>query len=122
MHSKKKRHRRKKPYINSPFSRVSSTQAKFISVDKNYHEGTVDDKNEEDSEKIDEIYKIFFARLMKIFILKSDNFKSINISEADLDRKLLETSNTYYDFDEFIYNVSSYTKIVLLHFQPFSRN
>ncbi|CAG9788406.1 unnamed protein product [Diatraea saccharalis] len=52
-----------------------------------------------DDERTSLAYKLFYAELMKIFVIETGNFTSSNIDEPKLDQKILTTSKEYYSLD-----------------------
>jgi hypothetical protein len=106
MHSEKTRHnnQRGKKYFLSPFLNVlneSFTNMRNV--------GSSESK-EDDEEKTALIHRLFYAELMKLFIIESGKVKSSKVNETELDQKILVTANDYHAFYSDLYIVSSFNQ------------
>lgn len=64
------------------------------------------DKSNDDDEKRAQIHKIFYAELIKLFVIESDGIKKSKLSEVELDQNIILTSEEYYNRNNDIYDVS----------------
>lgn len=64
------------------------------------------DKSNDDDEKRAQIHKIFYAELIKLFVIESDSIKKSKLSEVELDQNIILTSEEYYNRNNDIYDVS----------------
>ncbi|CAG5043616.1 unnamed protein product [Parnassius apollo] len=107
MHNEKKRHTgRKNVHILLMLKTILTHKRSFFTFTKTYE---YDSKatNDNDDERIAQIYKLFYAQLIKLFILESENGKDSKLSEEELDQQLLKTADAYYNFNENIYELEA---------------
>lgn len=101
MHNEKKRHNSKeRKYFKPP------TEREFDETFYAYNEPQAKSKkDDEEEEKINQIYKLFYAELMKLFVIESGSLKPVNVIEPDLDQKLLNASGEFYSMHNDMYEV-----------------
>ncbi|CAK1582999.1 unnamed protein product [Parnassius mnemosyne] len=109
MHNEKKRHTGKKTmkHANIPILKTILTHKRSFFIFKKKYEYDSKATNDNDDERIAQIYKLFYAQLIKLFILESENGKDLKLPEADLDQQLLKTADAYYNFNENIYELEA---------------
>ncbi|KAL4715724.1 hypothetical protein ACJJTC_006303 [Scirpophaga incertulas] len=106
MHNEKKRHnqpRDKKYFIT--YTKNKLFDERFTNIGNNKRSATETDKDEE--EKIAQIYKLFYAELIKLFIIESGKIKATNVNEPELDERIIATANEYYMLYDDIYDLES---------------
>lgn len=59
----------------------------------------------ENDAKTREIYKLFYAELMKLFVLEAGMAKNPNMTDPEVDHNLLQTANDYFDLYNAFYEV-----------------
>lgn len=101
MHNENKKHNRKNGR-SFTFS-TKEIEETIFATNERYSKTKKDD---EDDVKTTHIYKLFYAELMKLFVIESGNLKSSNMNEPELDQKLLTASNEYYSMYNDLYEVN----------------
>ncbi|KAL0829029.1 hypothetical protein ABMA28_003901 [Loxostege sticticalis] len=102
MHNENKKHNRKNGR-SFTFS-TKEIEETIFATNERYSKTKKDD---EDDVKTTHIYKLFYAELMKLFVIESGNLKSSNMNEPELDQKLLTASNEYYSMYNDLYELES---------------
>lgn len=62
------------------------------------------DENKDTEEKIAHIYKLFYAELMKLFVVEVE-LKDSNLTETELDQNIFLSAEEYYKINNDIYQV-----------------
>ncbi|CAG9583046.1 unnamed protein product [Danaus chrysippus] len=96
----KKRHVGRKSILARKKEKHKNTP--FIIGDK-YKKKNVDNNND-DEEKIAHIYKLFYAEMMKLFVLEA-TAKNFSLTEVELDQNIFLTANEYYNMNEDMYDL-----------------
>ncbi|CAK1542937.1 unnamed protein product [Leptosia nina] len=60
-----------------------------------------------DEDKEAEIYKLFYAHLIKMFVLEADGVKKSNLSEVELDRTIFLTADAFYSMSDDMYELEA---------------
>ncbi|RVE42834.1 hypothetical protein evm_012509 [Chilo suppressalis] len=102
MHNEKKRHNGHK---TNSYYRIPTNEEFDESFTVSYNHEKNRDENED--QKRAQAYKLFYAELMKLFVIETGNFTSSNINEIELDQKILATSNEYYNLYNELYELES---------------
>ncbi|KAJ8720050.1 hypothetical protein PYW07_012093 [Mythimna separata] len=99
-HTERKRHngrRNLKDLINF----ITKTTDFLYKIDRR------SDKADVDEEKIAHIHKIFYAELMKLFVLEEDAVNKSKLTELELDQNIIHTADEYYEASTDIYELES---------------
>lgn len=107
-HNERKRHNGRRN-IEAPLTILEET-ANFL-----YHIERRSDKSE-DEDKYAQIHKIFYAELIKLFVIESEGIKPSKLTEVELDQNIILSAEEYYNTNNDIYEVSdnSYKLKILL--------
>lgn len=97
-HTERKRHNGRR-HFNNLITFIRETTDLLYKVERR------SDKSEDDDDKIARIHKIFYAELMKLFVIESDGVKSSKLTEVELDQNIILTANEYYTMNNDIYEV-----------------
>ncbi|XP_047028659.1 endothelin-converting enzyme 2-like isoform X1 [Helicoverpa zea] len=97
-HTERKRHRR---HFNDLKSYIKEA-TDFLS--KMEHKSS---KSDEEDEKVAEILKIFYAELMKLFVLEADGLKSSKLSEIELDQNVILAASEYFETNRDLYDLET---------------
>ncbi|CAH1637040.1 unnamed protein product [Spodoptera littoralis] len=65
------------------------------------------DKSEDLDEKIAQIHKLFYAELMKLFVVEGGGTKNSKLTEVELDENIIEAANEYFEAYSDIYELES---------------
>ncbi|VVD03393.1 unnamed protein product [Leptidea sinapis] len=65
-------------------------------------------KGDEDKEA--EIYKLFYARILKLFVLDSGVMRNSSLSESVLDQNLLQAADTFYTMETDMYELETFNE------------
>lgn len=57
-------------------------------------------------------YKLFYAEMIKLFVIESGAVKNTTLTETELDQHIFLAANNYFDFKSDIYDVSIFFIIV----------
>lgn len=59
-------------------------------------------------DKAAQAYKLLYAEMMKLFVLESGATKDTTLTETELDQHIFLAANEYFDFNNDIYDVSTF--------------
>ncbi|CAB3227830.1 unnamed protein product [Arctia plantaginis] len=96
-HNKRKRHNGRKDL--GSLIKIIEESKKFVR-----HMDRRSDKSDDD-EKRAQVHKIFYAELIKLFVIESDNVKKSKLSEVELDQNIILSSEEYYNRNDDIYEL-----------------
>ncbi|CAH0686418.1 unnamed protein product [Spodoptera exigua] len=65
------------------------------------------DKSEDLDEKIAQIHKLFYAELMKVFVVEGGGIKDSKLTEVELDENVIAAANEYFETYSDIYELES---------------
>ncbi|XP_075976734.1 M13 family metallopeptidase neprilysin 5 [Anticarsia gemmatalis] len=99
MHNERKRHNGRKSL--QPITSTKET-SNFI-----YHIERRSDKGEEDEDKYAQVHKIFYAELMKLFVIESEGIKDSKLTEVELDQNIILTAEEYYTMHSDVYELEA---------------
>ncbi|KAJ2951400.1 hypothetical protein O0L34_g13545 [Tuta absoluta] len=100
MHNEKKKHTgRRKTWPGNILHRSIFGQEKRRSEEK---EGDTDSLKEKE---VSAIYKLFYAELIKMFVEESGDDKTTTLTPTELDERIIETANDYFDISEDFYDL-----------------
>lgn len=85
--------RKKEKHKNTPFIIDNKNRKKNV------------DNNNDDEEKTAHIYKLFYAEMMKLFVVEA-TAKNFSLTEVELDQNIFLSANEYYNMNEDMYEVS----------------
>lgn len=111
MHNEKKRHNGKKSKRLAIPSKDITSDDLYIFNNEHYFESN---EKASEEERSTQIYKIFYAELIKLYVLESGASDITKISETELDQNIFLSSDEYWTINENLYEVSAinrFTKI-----------
>lgn len=111
MHNEKKRHNGKKSKRLAIPSKDITSDDLYIFNNEHYFESN---EKASEEERSTQIYKIFYAELIKLYVLESGGSDITKISETELDQNIFLSSDEYWTINENLYEVSAinrFTKI-----------
>ncbi|XP_031766921.2 endothelin-converting enzyme 2-like [Galleria mellonella] len=66
-----------------------------------------EEKKKGDDEKTEHIYKLFYAELMKLFVIETGEIKDSKIGEVELDQNIILTANEYFMIYNDVYELET---------------
>ncbi|XP_061376960.1 endothelin-converting enzyme 2-like [Danaus plexippus] len=84
--------RKKEKHKNAPFVIDNKNKKKNV------------DNNNDDEEKTAHIYKLFYAEMMKLFVVEA-TAKNFSLTEVELDQNIFLSANEYYNMNEDMYEL-----------------
>lgn len=105
MRNEKKRHNGQKNFIRNKIEKYKK--------DNIYEKYSANHDTDEDKEKkIAHVYKLFYAELMKFFVIEAQA-KDLNLTEVELDQNIFLSSDEYYKMNNDMYEVRFISNIYI---------
>ncbi|XP_047534024.1 phosphate-regulating neutral endopeptidase PHEX [Vanessa atalanta] len=104
MRHEKKRHIGQRNLVTNKIERYKNDNINVQDTknDKNFE----NEENKEDDEKIAHVSKLYYAELIKLFVLE-DAPKDSNLSELQLDQNIFLAANDYHNFNDDMYELEA---------------
>ncbi|CAH2090137.1 unnamed protein product [Euphydryas editha] len=106
MRNGKKRHIGRRSLVKEKIEQYKNDNLYDILDDTNGAKGFKSAENKDDEEKITHIYKLFYAELIKLFVVEAAP-KSYNLTELYLDQNIFLAANDYYNFSNDMYELEA---------------
>ncbi|XP_059046643.1 endothelin-converting enzyme 2-like [Achroia grisella] len=104
MHNNKKKHigyKNKKPF-KIPTNDVGVNET-FVTYNDGVGNAEDNTKQDDEIEKTERIHKLFYAELIKQFVIETEALKDSNLSEAEYNSNIILTANKYFVIDNDVY-------------------
>ncbi|XP_069360097.1 endothelin-converting enzyme homolog isoform X1 [Maniola hyperantus] len=103
MHNEKKQHIGQKSLLER---KIEKSKKNIRILNKKHGDNFESLESKDDDEKTEHIYKLFYAELIKLFILESGP-KDLNLTELELDQNIFLAANEYYTMSEDMYELEA---------------
>lgn len=105
MRNRKKRHTGRRSLVEDKIQKYNKDIFYYDKLDNtNSAKDFKSAEDKDDDEKITHIYKLFYAELIKLFVIEASP-KSSNLTELYLDQNIFLAAHDYYNFSNDMYEV-----------------
>ncbi|XP_072942732.1 endothelin-converting enzyme homolog [Epargyreus clarus] len=101
MHNEKKRH------IGHKNMQILNRRSNFLFNKVLSPQNEAHKDVDADDEKSAQVYKLFYAELMKLFVLEAGGTKDSKLSEVELDQNIFLAANEYYSVDNDLFEIDT---------------
>ncbi|KAM3958770.1 endothelin-converting enzyme homolog [Aphomia sociella] len=107
MHNDKKKHNghKTKRSFRIPSAEDIVIDETFVLNNEQVDNG--EEKKKGDDDKSEHIYKLFYAELIKLFVIESGKFKDSKLGEVELDQNIILSANEYFTIYNDVYELES---------------